>query len=462
MAHPDTSVLKHTKTTQGESVMLTTEIIIKRRNRHHLDESEIREFITGVTNGTVSEGQIAAFCMTAFLNPMNDNERVALTRAMAQSGDRLDWSQEHLDGPVLDKHSTGGIGDKVSLMLAPIIAACGGYVPMISGRGLGHTGGTLDKMDSIPGYITQPDIETFKSAVRQTRCAIIGATANLAPADKRIYAVRDISGTVESLDLITASILSKKMAAGLDALVMDVKFGNGAFMQDYDDARKMAETIVNVANLGGLPCVALMTDMNQVLGKTAGNAVEVLEAISFLKNEDIDQRLYDVTMELCAELLVLGKLAATIEDARKKCNAALHSGQAAEFFARMVAALGGPADLLDRPGRYIQTAPMVREIHAGKPGFVTAINTRQIGLAVIELGGGRRVATDTVDHGVGLTGFVALGTKTGPDGPPLCTIHARDADSLARAETMIRAAITIGDSPLETAYPVREKIFSIC
>ena len=309
--------------------MLTQELIIKRRNRETLSADEIRHFVNGITAGTVGEGQIAAFCMTACLNPMTRGERVALTLAMAGSGITLDWSGENLNGPVLDKHSTGGVGDKVSLMLAPILAACGAYVPMLSGRGLGHTGGTLDKMDSIPGYQSQPDLATIKRVVKNSGCAIIGATKDLAPADRIMYAIRDVTGTVESLDLITASILSKKMAAGLSGLVMDVKFGSGAFMQDYKDARALADSIHGVANGGGLPCTVLMTDMDQALGHTAGNAIEVIEAIRFLRNENIDARLYDVTMNLCAELLVLGKLAVDVADGIKKSETVLQNGRAA-------------------------------------------------------------------------------------------------------------------------------------
>jgi len=438
--------------------MLTTEIIIKRRDRNHLNDDEINQFISGVADGSISDAQIAAFCMTAFLNPMHAQERIALTRAMAHSGEILDWSNEKLDGPVLDKHSTGGVGDKVSLMLAPIIAACGGYVPMISGRGLGHTGGTLDKMDSIPGYVSQPDLDSFRKTVREAGCAIIGATANLAPADKRIYAVRDISGTVESLDLITASILSKKMAAGLSALVMDVKFGSGAFMQDYNDATALSRSIVDVANGGGLPCVSLMTDMNQVLGHSAGNAIEVREAISFLRCDDIEERLYTVTIDLCAELLILGGLAPDIDAARKKCNAVLHSGQAAEYFARMVTSLGGPSDLMARPDHYLTLAPIARPVYAEQDGIVSSINVRAVGHAVIALGGGRHVASDPVDHAVGLDHVIAPGTPTGPGGTPLCMVYARDEDSFKHAQSLIQNAFTIGTTAPAATPPVRDRI----
>ena len=333
--------------------MLPQEIIRIKRDGGRLTEAQIQRFIQGVTSGAVTEGQIAAFCMAVLFRGMDLDERVALTLAMTRSGTVLDWKPLNLPGPILDKHSTGGVGDKVSLILAPAIAACGGFVPMISGRGLGHTGGTLDKLDSIPGYTSLPDRPTLERVIRDVGCAIIGATDAFAPADKRVYAVRDITATVESLDLITASILSKKLAAGLDALVMDVKFGSGAFMAAFDDAVALAESIVTVATGAGMPTVALLTDMNEVLGRTAGNALEVRESIDFLTGAGHDPRLYEVTSALSAELLVLGGLAPDASTASKRFDEAISSGAAAERFSRMVASLGGPADLLENPDRYL-------------------------------------------------------------------------------------------------------------
>ena len=329
--------------------MLPQEFIRKKRDGQTLDENEIMDFVKAIPSGDVSEGQVAAFCMATLLNKMNMEERTALTSAMSQSGTVLEWDSLNLPGPVLDKHSTGGVGDKVSLMLAPIIAACGGFNPMLSGRGLGHTGGTLDKMDAIPGYISQPGLDLFRKTVKEAGCAIIGATKDLAPADRIMYAIRDVTATVESIDLITASILAKKLAAGLDGLVMDVKFGTGAFMRDYDDANALADSIVSVGNGAGMPTVALLTDMNQVLGTTAGNAVEVLEAVEFLRGENIDPRLYEVTVSLCAELLLIGKLASDEKEARDKIADALDSGRAAEHFQRMVSTLSGPSDFVEKP-----------------------------------------------------------------------------------------------------------------
>jgi thymidine phosphorylase len=440
--------------------MLTQEILLKRRHRQPLSAEEIAEFVGGIADGRVSEGQVAAFCMAPCLNPMTPDERTFLTLAMAHSGVTLDWTDADLSGPVLDKHSTGGVGDKTSLMIAPIVAACGGYVPMLSGRGLGHTGGTLDKLDSIPGYTTQPDLQTIKRVVADVGCAIIGASKDLAPADRIMYAIRDVTGTVESLDLITASILSKKMAAGLSGLVMDVKFGSGAFMQHYDDARDLAESIHSVANTGGLPCSVLMTDMNQVLGRSAGNAIEVREAIAFLRNEQTDQRLYDVTISLCAEMLVLGKLAPDIATARMQCEGVLRSGKAMDIFERMVIALGGPKSIAAHYDTLLPRAPLTLAVHAAEDGVVGTINVRTLGMAVIALGGGRHLVTDSIDHGVGLADIATPGEKIGPRDAPLCVILGNDRASMAKAEALIREAYAIvpPGAIIETPPVVRERI----
>jgi thymidine phosphorylase len=422
--------------------MLPQEIIRKKRDGVALSSAEIGQFIQGIGAGAVTEGQVAALCMAIFFRDMDRTERVALTQAMRDSGTVLRW--DHLPGPALDKHSTGGVGDKVSLILGPLIAACGGYVPMISGRGLGHTGGTLDKFDAIPGYRTQPDLETFRTVVRQTGCAIIGQTADLAPADKTIYAIRDITGTVESIALITASILSKKLAAGLHGLVMDVKHGNGAFMDTLDKGRSLARSIVDVANGAGTPTVALLTDMNAVLGRTAGNAVEMAEAVAMLRGEPTDQRLYNVTVALSAEALLLGGLYPTLAAATEACVVALADGRAADHFARMVAALGGPADFVDNSAAHLPHAPIVRPILAAQDAFVTAIDTRAVGIAVIELGGGRTRADAPIDHAVGFTDVAGLGEPVGPQNRPLAVLHARTEDSAARAEERLRQAYTLG------------------
>jgi len=438
--------------------MLPQEIIRKKRDGQKLTAGEIGELIAGVTAGSVTEGQVAAFCMAVLLKKMEMDERVALTLAMARSGTVMDWSRENLPGPILDKHSTGGIGDKVSLMLAPIVAACGGFVPMLSGRGLGHTGGTLDKMDSIPGYRSQPDIALFKKTVREAGCAIIGATPDLAPADRIIYSIRDVTGTVESLDLITASILSKKLAAGLQGLVMDVKFGSGAFMREYGDAKALAESIVAVANGAGLPTVGLLTDMNQVLGRSAGNAVEVREAVDYLKNRNVNPRLHEVTAALTAELLVLGGLARDSVEARRKIDAVLKNGEAAEHFARMVKHLGGPADLLERPEKYLQPAPFVGDVYPARKGRVATVDARRIGIGIVELGGGRSRPSDGIDHAVGLTAVAQIGEEVGAGARPLATVHARDEAGFSRMSGVLTAAMTVAEKAGASPELIRMRI----
>jgi thymidine phosphorylase len=362
----------------------------------------------------------------------------------------LDWTGAGLPGPALDKHSTGGVGDKVSLLLAPIVAACGGAVPMISGRGLGHTGGTLDKLDSIPGYDTAPDLDRFREVVARTGCAIVGQTAELAPADRRLYAIRDATGTVESLPLIVASILSKKLAAGLDALVMDVKVGSGAFLPDRRAAEELARTIVEVAQGNGLRSSALLTDMDRVLGRTAGNAVEVREAIDHLTGSARDERLREVTLALSAELLALGGLEPDAGRARDAAERALDGGAAAERFAAMVAELGGPPDLLEAPERHLPRAPVTHEAAPAEAGTVTGVDVRAVGLAVVALGGGRTRETDPVDHSVGLTDVAAPGERVEPGGRPLAVVHAADDAAAERAVDALRAAYRIGDAaPVE-------------
>jgi thymidine phosphorylase len=406
--------------------VLPQELIRAKRDGGRLPADGIAAFIAGVSDGSISEGQTAAFAMAVFFQGLDADERAALTRAMADSGRVLAWRD--LPGPVLDKHSTGGVGDKVSLMLAPIVAACGGYVPMISGRGLGHTGGTLDKLDSIPGYTTSPDLATFERVVREAGCAVIGQTDDLAPADRRMYAIRDVTATVESIPLIVASILSKKLAAGLQGLVMDVKTGTGAFMAGLDDARALADAIAETANRAGLPTVALVTDMNQVLGRSAGNALEVREAIDFLTGATREPRLLDVTLALAGEMLALGRLVDSPTEGVAQAASALEDGRAAERFAAMITALGGPADLLERPDNHLPKAAVARSVHPSVDGTVTAIDTRALGLVVIELGGGRRRATDSIDYTVGLDAVAGIGEIVDSD-RPIARVHARTASA---------------------------------
>ncbi len=432
--------------------LLPQEIIIKKRDGGVLTKDEIGGFIAGLTHGTVSEAQAAAFAMAVFFRDMTLPERVALTEAMRDSGTVLDWSD--LNGPVVDKHSTGGVGDNVSLMLAPILAACGVYVPMISGRGLGHTGGTLDKFDSIPGYTTQPDNQLFRKVTREAGCAIIGQTADLAPADKILYAIRDVTGTVENVSLITASILSKKLAAGLDALILDVKTGSGAFMPTLDKSRELARSLVAVANGAGTKTAALITDMNQPLASAAGNALEVRNAVDFLTGAHRDARLYDVTLGLCAAALSLTGFKG---DAKKACEVALWSGQATEHFARMVAMLGGPADFVEHMDRHLAPAPIVRDVFAAGTGVVTAIDTRAVGMAVVALGGGRRMPSDKIDHTVGFDRLLGLGGQADRE-TPIARLHARDAASAADAERRLISAYRLGGAAPPTLPLIAESI----
>lgn len=435
--------------------MLPQEIIRLKRAGQTLNREQIAEFIAGVTDGTIVDAQIAAFTMAAFLNGLNLEETTALTENMRDSGDVLSW--KNLNGPVVDKHSSGGVGDKVSLMLAPMIAACGGYVPMISGRGLGHTGGTLDKFDSIPGYQTCPDNTLFKKVVKQVGCAIIGQTGNLAPADKRIYAVRDVCGTVESVELITASILSKKLAAGLDCLVMDLKCGNGAFMDSLENGYKLARSIVRVANAAGTKTKAVLTDMNQVLGHSAGNAVEVQEAVDYLKGNKVDARLHEITLELCGELLVSAKLAPDLAAAKRQLQKALSSGAALEKFAAMVKALGGPADFTDHPEKYLPQARIIRPVYPQHAGFVSAMHTRDIGLSIIELKGGRTSPEQKLDYATGYTGFCQLGDYV-DDQQPLAVIHAQSEDDYQRAADSLRRFIMVCPGKPKLSDPVIDKV----
>ena len=437
------------------SGFLPQEVIRAKRDGGSLEAAQIEAFVAGITDGSISEGQAAALAMAVFFQGLSRPECVALTRAMTDSGRRLDWSA--LDRPVLDKHSTGGVGDKVSLMLAPIVAACGGAVPMISGRGLGHTGGTLDKLDSIPGYRTSPDIALFQKTVAEVGCAIIGQTDDLAPADRRLYAIRDVTATVESVPLITASILSKKLAAGLQGLVMDVKVGSGAFMQDMAQARALAESIVSVANGAGLPTRALITDMDQVLGTTVGNALEVVETLDYLIGSAREPRLHQVVTALACEMLALGGLVTDESEAGAKVQEALESGVAAESFQQMVSALGGPSDVLERRDAYLTAAPVIVPAHPERAGVVASMDVRAIGLALVALGGGRTRADQTVDHAVGFAEVVGLGETVGPE-RPLAIVHARSQADAEAAAARLASATGVADAAEPASDAIRERV----
>ncbi len=437
--------------------MIPQELIRRKRDGFELSDSEIAEFIKGVTTEKITEGQVAAFAMAVFFKGLPVPERVSLTKAMTNSGAVLSW--DGFDRPIVDKHSTGGVGDKVSIMLAPIVAACGAYVPMICGRGLGHTGGTYDKLQAIPGFELNPGWDKFKDTVRKVGCSIIGQTQDLAPADKRIYAIRDVTGTVESLDLITASILSKKIAAGLEALVMDVKVGSGAFMQTMPEAEALARSIIYVANMAGVKTSALITDMDQVLGRTAGNAIEMIESVEFLKGENLCPRLKEITLSLCAEMLVQAGLADNAEEGFKAVEEALMSGKALEVFSQMVHEMGGPLDFVERYKHYLQLAPICRPVYPVTSGYVQKIQTRDIGLALIELGGGRRRADDVIDHSVGFDHVAAISDFVSSDPAeqkPLAMIYAKDEADFEKAAQMILDAFKIADGRPVTPVLVRK------
>ena len=433
--------------------MLPQEIIRKKRDGGTLSAEEICFFVSGITDGSVTEGQISALAMAVFFQGMELDERVALTLAMRDSGSVLDWSE--LDGPVVDKHSTGGVGDNTSLMLAPALAACGAFVPMISGRGLGHTGGTLDKFDSIPGYVTQPDNALFRKVTREVGCAVIGQTADLAPADKRFYGIRDVTATVESIHLITASILSKKLAAGLEGLVLDVKSGSGAFMPTHEESVELAKSLVTVANGAGVKTSALITDMNEPLASAAGNAIEMKNAVQFLTGDAVDPRNWDITVALCAEMLLIGGVVASRQEGTEKIEEAYRSGRAAEKFGEMVSALGGPTDFIENMEDHLKLAPMVADIYAQEDGFVQAIDTREVGIAVVELGGGRIRAADPIDHSVGFDALAGLGAKVDAN-MPIARVYANSQEQIEKATVRIRSAYRIGEQGTEskTVYDI--------
>lgn len=428
--------------------MLPQEIIAQKREGGALTKASVLAFCQGLADGSWSEGQIAALAMAICCRGMGAEERVALTLGMRDSGDVLEWASANLGGPVLDKHSTGGVGDGISLALGPMLAACGAFVPMISGRGLGHTGGTLDKLESIPGYTVTPSLAQFRQVVKEAGVAIVGQTASLAPADGRLYAVRDVTATVESIDLITASILSKKLAAGLQGLVMDVKVGNGAFMPTEAASRELAQSLVEVANDAGLPTTALLTDMSACLSDSAGNALEVSEAVRFLQGEVPSERFHQVALSLGSELLVLGGCAGDRAEATAALQASLDSGKAFECFERMVLGLGGGKCFLQE----LPKAPCQRACQASRRGYVTRIDTKALGMAIVQLGGGRRLPNDAIDHGVGLAEVVRLGQEV-TSSDALAVIHARSQADAEEICAMVRSAFTISDEALLTLPP---------
>ncbi|MCF2905308.1 thymidine phosphorylase [Octadecabacter sp. CECT 8868] len=427
-------------------------IIAKVRRGIAPNTEEITWFANGLATRAVSDAQAGAFAMAVCLKGLSEEGRVALTCGMRDSGDVMKWD---LQGPVLDKHSTGGVGDPVSLILAPALAACDVFVPMVSGRGLGHTGGTLDKLESIPGLNTALTPAEFRQVTRDVGCAIVSATRTIAPADKRLYAIRDVTATVESVDLICASILSKKLAAGLDGLVLDVKAGSGAFMKTPEEAAVLARALVSTANGAGTPTAAFITDMSQPLAPSLGNALEVATCLEVLSgNRAAAPRLHDLTVALCARVLALS--GHSEGEAEERVTAAISSGHAMVCFAAMIRAMGGPPDIAEDWHTHLPKAPVVGDVPAPTSGTITAIDGEALGLAVVQMGGGRQVESDRIDPRVGLSDVLPLGTKVSR-GDPLVTIHAADEDSAEAAARTVQNAITIGQA-VETPDLILERI----
>ncbi len=429
------------------------DIIAKLRDKGHPTVEELTWFAQGLASGAVSDAQAGAFAMATLLNGLGQEGRVALTMGMRDSGDVMTWD---LPGPVMDKHSTGGVGDCVSLVLAPALAVCGIYVPMISGRGLGHTGGTLDKLEAIPGYKVQITEDRLHEVVADIGCAIVGATRQIAPADRRLYAIRDVTSTVESIDLITASILSKKLAAGPQGLVLDVKVGSGAFMKTTRNARLLARSLVDTANGAGCATAAMLTDMNEPLAPVLGNALEVAVSMEVLAgNRDAAPRLHDLTVALGARVLELHGEAP--EAAERRISEAISSGQAMARFAQMVSALGGPPDMDEDWHSHLPKAPIVFDVPAPEAGFVAGWQGQGLGLAVVHMGGGRRVETDRIDPSVGLTDVAPLGTRV-EAGDPIARIHARDTATGQQAMAEVLAALTLAEAAPKLHPLVHERI----
>jgi thymidine phosphorylase len=434
--------------------MAILEIIRNKRDGKSLSLPEIEQFVGELADGSCPPEQAAALAMAIYLNGMDFPETAMLTRAMAASGTMIDWRAQDLPGPALDKHSTGGIGDKVSLILAPLVAACGGFVPMVAGRGLGHTGGTIDKLESIPGFRTGLGLDDFVAAVKRAGCAIASQAGALAPADGPLYAIRDVTATIESTPLITASILSKKLAAGVQALVMDIKTGNGAFMAKESAARELGEAMIGAGKAMGLPVRVMITDMSQNLGLAAGNALEVRECIDWLTGARCEARLDTVTRALAAEMLALGGLG----DGEARIERAIASGEVAERFAAMIAAQGGPADLIDRPGHYLPHAPIVRAVPAPRTGMLLRVDARAIGEAIVDLGGGRRRLDDRLDLSTGFAETLPIGALV-QAGEPLALVHAASEDAANRGVADYLAACSVGDG-VPDSHPLIRTVLS--
>lgn len=436
------------------------EVIRRKRDRHELTAAEIASFVKGVTDGTVSEGQIGAFTMSIYLNGTTTAERVALALAMRDSGEVLDWSKTGIPAnTIIDKHSSGGVGDeKVTLLVVPLAAACGLTVPNLSGWGLDYCGGEMDMLASVPGYDGSPPPDKYMKAVVETGGAISAPTAQLAPADRKIFKVRDVTATVESVALITGSIMSKKLAVAPSGVVICVGSGTGAYMPTVDHARELAESMAEVAAGAGIPSVMLLTDLDSVLGTSVGSAVEMVETVDFLTGKVQDPRTKELVIEVTADMIRIAGLAPDMAAAKALAEAKLADGSAAERFGKMIAALGGPADFMDDPASHLKPAPVVRDVAPGRAGIVRAVDSRAVGIAVIELGGGRARAEDKIDHSVGFTRLAEIGTPVGGGDAPLGVVHARTEAHAEKAAAALRAAYELGDARPDETPVVFERI----
>ncbi len=437
-------------------MILPQSIIRKKRDKQVLTKADIQAFVDGLALSTFTDAQASSMAMAIYLNGMDTDEIVNLTTAMMNSGTVLDWAGK-VDGPVVDKHSTGGVGDKVTLMLTPMVAACGGFVPSITGRGLGHTGGTVDKLESVKGLNMQPSLGDLTQLVSELGAAIISQTNELAPADRRLYSLRDVTATVESIPLITASILSKKLAEGLDALVMDVKVGSGAMMGDIDSARELARSIVAVGNGAGMKTEALITDMNEVLGHTAGNALEIIETLDYLSGKQRETRLHQVVMALGIRMLLVTGLAKSEEDAKSKLQASLDDGKAKDIFAKMIVAQGGPADLFEHPEKYLAKAKIIKPIAAEKSGYLSKVDVRAVGNMIVGIGGGRVDHNSNVNPAVGLSDVLPLGTYV-EAGQPMAMLHIDDEAKIDSAIAEFIGAVVISEAKPELKPVVLELV----
>jgi len=421
--------------------MTVVELIERKRNGGRLSAGELRALMQSYADGSVPDYQMSAFAMAVYFRGMDDEEIEALTAAMLESGRTLDTSQ--VKQPKVDKHSTGGVGDKVSLILAPLVAACGVAVPMMSGRGLGHTGGTLDKLESIPGFRTRLSLEETSAQLAKLGVALIGQTKEIAPADRKFYALRDATATVEAIPLIAASIMSKKLAEGLNGLVLDVKTGAGAFMTKLDDSLKLAQTMIALGQRRGCETIALLSDMDSPLGEACGNALEVEESIHCLRGEG-PKDLRELTLAQAAEMLLVAKVASSLKEGHQRAESALSSGAALEKFRAIVQAQGGHPGVVDNPVAVLPRAPIRERVEAGRSGIVQRVEPRVIGRAIIALGGGRTKVDDEIDPAVGIVLHVRPGMRV-ERGQPIATVHARDEQSRAAAEASLREAVSLGE-----------------